>query len=639
MTGSKKSLKFDGKDRIDSLFSIKNGTYPTQLKGNPDAGHGGEYRGYYPGAKEDGTYKGTWVPKYSQRGGRSGGAHNGADIYTGYAPFPLETPVRAATDGWFTPIFDAQSPNDAGNRAAISTKIGKDKIDFRYGHLSRFARAAGEVKKGEIIGFAGCSGNADTAGECSETGPCGLTSCHVHLISAVNSDYDKAPDPISLLGWSLDYGPGADAEKTCPEIMPQAKAFTPERKQGALKPKRDLAHQRLKSGKRRPLAAPFVNITYDDTDRLRASLAAYGNLRDRLDSKETRHSGSKNEFGKDLLASMRETWIGQLEHAQRDPRTVYGRALAVLDEEIAFLRANESDKGIGGPITRALLAAGKSLWLLTGGAAVNHGMSNRTLFDLWETSGQESFRKKYSSKIRPLNPLNKHLTKTLVFKDIKTGKIVRRQSVPMAPPECGLGVDGWAALVASDLAQLGYHITSFEVVAPGRSASADEMAVSLDFSTIGLMQSIWPLDLGKTVEVGAGAGKPAKDFCEAVSQCLMRFMITYNAVQKHSAALSLPQPDNARRTNAVGLVADELAALSTNIRSAVREFLDLTGLNEKAAAARKEQIDTLLGDLVDFNTVLVEAALKRSRETEQKQPITPRLNYLQLDTGTNGEAG
>lgn len=623
----KKKLKFKPEDTIKSLFDQNLGKYKSQLLGELDVDKGGEYRGYYP------TQNGVWRPKSSQRGGRQHGAHNGADIYTGYGAFPSETPIRAATNGDFLPIFDAESPNLAGNRAAISTKIGADKIDFRYGHLSRFALAAGPVLKGQIIGYAGCSGNADTAGECTEEGPCGLTSCHVHLISSVNNNFSTTPDPIAMLGWKLKYGPEESEEskeRKCVDIVNQAKKFVPERQDGKLKTEKKLNHRRF-NRRRNALTKPYKYITFDATRDIRSALAAYVNLQDRMQSTITKHSKNKNTFGDDVTNFMQQSWSGKLKWARNEPKTAQGRALAVLKFEIELLQENKSVVGMGGPATRSLMAAAKALWLLTGGAAIQAGMSNRTLADLWDTAKSNKFQFKNKEENRKFNPLNNFYKKEIVSvrKDGKT----RRRKVTMSPPTCGVGVNGLAALVSSEHAQCAHHESMLNLKDKsigGVQATGFEKAVALDFGSTSAMQAIWPINLGKYLKTNDNPPH-VKTFCNNVSKCLVRYMNAYRRCFVSSAALSLTDPTDARRSKAVRALVKQLNALHDDIESTFEGFLVVEPSTGIEAKKRQEEIKSLLSVLVEFNTALLEAGRDRSLEKEKTIPIAPKMVFLSID--------
>ncbi|MGR5550682.1 M23 family metallopeptidase [Vibrio sp. DNB22_12_1] len=588
--------------RSESLFE---GSYPTQRKAEALKGYAGEYRGYYP--PSGGL---NWRPKSSQRGGRNGGKHNGVDIYTGYGPFPVDTPILSATDGKLTLMFDDQKPNDLGNRAAIVTNVNGKELHFRYGHLSRFARGSGEVKKGEIIGYAGCTGNADTKGECSEDGPCGITSCHVHLTVAINGSFTKenTPDPIPILGWKLDYE--NDKSLKCNDIS--GRKWVPPRPSGRLIAWDVLEHKRERtpSGrqKRKPLAAPFQYIAFDDTRRLLQAVAAYQNLQSRITSQKTTHhageSKNKTTFGDDLKKYMRDVWRGKIDAPKRafqPQRVSHVRVLDTLDKEIQDIRSNNTIP-LGGSVARALLVGAHALWYLMGGATIRAGMSNRRLKDL-------------GTKKLPV-PTKSSL------------------------PSCGLGVNGHAILVATDQAQVAFHFSTLKV---SLVKEHDITAVSLDFGTISGMQAIWPLDLttilGPSVEERDSSR--AEKFCQCIKTCILLFYSAYSHAYRLSAALSLAQDDPVFRRQEFAK-SETLAAL-TKLRDALhktyKDHFAPPSEDNASTYLNDGDLNTILTGLLELNQSLLDAAVKRSRETEKENNplISPQLYYLKLLTDKDAE--
>ncbi|WP_051563721.1 M23 family metallopeptidase [Enterovibrio calviensis] len=597
-----KDIIIPKEQRSESLFE---GSYPTQRKAKALKGYAGEYRGYYP--PSGGL---DWRPKSSQRGGRNEGKHNGVDIYTGYGPFPVETPILSATDGKLTLIFDDQKPNALGNRAAIVTTLNGKELHFRYGHLSRFARGSGDVKKGEIIGYAGCTGNADTKGECSEDGPCGITSCHVHLTIALNGSFTKenTPDPIPILGWKLDYKNGSHAK--CGDIS--GLKWVPPRPAGRLIAWGVLKHQRERtpSGrqKRKPLAAPFQYIAFDDTRRLLHAVAAYQNLQSRIANQKTTHhaaeSKRKTTFGDDLKKYMRDVWRGKIDapmRALQPQRVSHTRVLDTLGKEIQDIRSNNTTP-LGGSVTRALLVGAHALGYLMGGASIRAGMSNRRLRDL-------------GTKKLPV-PTKSSL------------------------PSCGLGVNGHAILVATDQAQVAFHIATLKGSLPhGPSSSKKEQditAVSLDFGTTSGMQAIWPLDLttilGPSVEERDNSR--AEKFCQRIKACVLLFYTAYSHAYRHSASLSLSQDDSTlhRRELAKSKTLDALTKLQRGLQQIYQDFFAPASVQNTQTRLDDADLDIILTGLLELNQSLLSAAVKRSRETEREdQPlISPRLYFLKL---------
>jgi murein DD-endopeptidase MepM/ murein hydrolase activator NlpD len=98
--------------------------------------------------------------------------HTGIDIVAYYG-----APIRAAADG------TVESAGWDGGYGRCIQIYHRDGIESIYGHLSGFKVMAGDkVKKGQVIGYEGSSGEA--------TGP------HLHFEIRVNG---TAVDPLSYL--------------------------------------------------------------------------------------------------------------------------------------------------------------------------------------------------------------------------------------------------------------------------------------------------------------------------------------------------------------------------------------------------------------------------------------------------------
>lgn len=357
-------IKFESKDRLPSLFSKVPGDYPVQAKGEAVSQYGGEYRGYYR-SKVAGEWIDRWYPKQSEHDGRSTQAnnHNGIDIYAAYFPFPRETPILAVTDGLFTPIEDREHPNKIGNRAAIDTKVGGKAVTFRYGHLARFEGRARKVQKGDVIGYAGCSGNADTAGECSERLGCNIDSCHVHFVAAFGATGNRLNDvdPVPLLQWSLDHADTTGWIK-CSEWVQQHGRDKPLEKlgeTGELIATASVEWRRNKKGKRRVLDYPFEDIEFDSTKAIRKTLAAFKGVESRFGSKALL-SGAADEY--------------------RASRAQVSQIISDLETEIERfdpIGEEAPAEQPGGAIARAHILARMALWYLMGGSALSWAISNR----------------------------------------------------------------------------------------------------------------------------------------------------------------------------------------------------------------------------------------------------------------------
>lgn len=218
---------------------------PTQRDAsNPPSGatvnHGGELRGFYPGRfgkKSIQLERGRWFPKNSERHAKkkvtvpAHRAHSGVDIYAPYVPFPYEIPLLALADGELAYSFWTQNYNKIGSQAVLFLKdsavFGARYYRFIYGHLNRFrpinpvtwakgipstryvtpgARIL--VKQGDVIGYIGISGNANTKGEATTLqSPAGVSACHIHLMLTRNDNDGTNKvlyDPTSVLGFGVD---------------------------------------------------------------------------------------------------------------------------------------------------------------------------------------------------------------------------------------------------------------------------------------------------------------------------------------------------------------------------------------------------------------------------------------------------
>lgn len=189
-------------------------SWPTQSRTDrpTDRTYAGELRLYYDGkvlTPKSSTYGLVRKRKKKDSKGKPTSElidwhHNGVDIYAPSNPFPREVPVVAVCDGTVEFVWEQEAPNDMGNRAWLFP--GKQKADkFVYGHLNRFEGRNRRVVAGEIIGYVGCSGNADFNGRCSailKDNPFNMTTAHLHLSWFVGSE-DKSP--LEKLGWTLRF--------------------------------------------------------------------------------------------------------------------------------------------------------------------------------------------------------------------------------------------------------------------------------------------------------------------------------------------------------------------------------------------------------------------------------------------------
>lgn len=165
--------------------------YPTQLGGPPTLGLAGELRGFYANHK--------WRPKFSRfmypRGPNN--IHGGVDIYA-----PRGTAIVAMIAG------EAEHRSTAdGMGIRVHLRFTYSGVAYRFilGHLDRFQGAERSVSKGEVIGFAGCTGNAAGAQPCLTPNRCGKYSTHLHLQLKRDAD-GRLLDPLKALRWALAFG-------------------------------------------------------------------------------------------------------------------------------------------------------------------------------------------------------------------------------------------------------------------------------------------------------------------------------------------------------------------------------------------------------------------------------------------------
>lgn len=91
-----------------------------------------------------------WSPGKSDFHGRTGGKHDGLDLYA-----PVGTPIYASIDGTITYQED---PTGYGHRIFLEGNYNGQKYFLMYCHLSEYI--TGEVKAGDPIGKTGQTGNA-----------------------------------------------------------------------------------------------------------------------------------------------------------------------------------------------------------------------------------------------------------------------------------------------------------------------------------------------------------------------------------------------------------------------------------------------------------------------------------------------
>lgn len=271
----------------DVLPSMFQGTAPAQLDPIGVLAYpAGELRGMYSTQVAGVITQTTWKPQWSTFAHpRGGGGHNGVDIYA-----PVGTPIVAVVDGALT--FHAAGSSEIGNRAWLAFKRGSTSYRLIYGHLSGFAGADRSVKRGEVIGYSGCSGNANYALDCLAPGKCGVASSHVHLILK-NDTQGTDLDAASALGWRLRYADDL-RELPCASVVPmpvrehslrQTMASLMQVAQaGGPSPAASLLEQMRDALEALASHSQNIDITAPEQDRARAMYALLGSVVDDLDA-------------------------------------------------------------------------------------------------------------------------------------------------------------------------------------------------------------------------------------------------------------------------------------------------------------------------------------------------------------------
>lgn len=463
-------------DTSEGLFPGNN--YPTQTTGDIDPSFHGEYRGFFPGGSDS---KGAWRPLSSKWGGRGTGGHGGADIYAPYAPHPLETPVRAVADGDFWPMYMQENPNKIGNRAGLTFKHSDGRsYSYRYGHLARFEGRARRVKKGQIIGYAGCSGNADTEGECSECGTCKVNSGHVHLV--VFDDKDLPQDPLPFHALKVRYGDGElSKEMDCSKWVKGANALKEEFK--AAPPDKALSQLSCdtistwrRKGKERPaLKKPFANIEFDRDLLLEATGQFYGLCASRLKKRfAATPVGDEKTFKAFLDMNLEDATaaiLGKLpkEGARKDPLVELAERIVAQVEgkdRVKGLEVGADGKPfdgdqVAGWLLRHISVLQQMLWRVCCGAALDCISAN---------AGGKKGASRYE--------------RHTLFSNATYAKY---QSKVVA--ECGVGIGGAAWLSAADRGCNALHMMDPAIVPGPEGPPQDSLAISVTFGAGGLMHA------------------------------------------------------------------------------------------------------------------------------------------------------
>ena len=597
-----KCAKSETSGVLPSLFSTATGSYPQQTSAAIDAKAGGEYRGYYKRGASD---PGRWFPRQSMYQGRAGGTHNGIDVYAHYAPMPRETPVLSVTDGYFEPTYDSLSPNKAGNRARIQTTLNKKAVTFIYGHLARFQGGARCVKKGDVIGYAGCSGNADTAGECSTEGNCNITSCHVHLIAAygtktvsktVNGKTKKKTilndtNPADLLGWTLSFNKGGEAIASADLQNKLENPPETPRENGFLKQTSPEEWRRIKKGRkqaRRPLETPFQHHLFDHTRSLIRTHDGYACVVRRLREFEPAPAGKKikNPVRARVLARALDAYLGSSK--------AITRILKDIETELVSLNSLNEAAPVGGPINRALLLLHHGLWYAMGGEAMNVALSQRVLS---ETRSGEA--------------------------KLSLTKAQRKAYGTPALLECGIGVGGQARLISVDHGQSSHQQSEISLPATENGNTAPEKigVNSISFGEGSLLHASWPSTLDSD---------DATTFLQFLMPMKLAFAFSWIAVA--SVHRNIQRLNGSSLEDKTAAVEDAKNAIASGgfWLNQVEKFLSLEGLDDAQIESRKAALSLLFVSLAQINTTVFKAAVTRSLVTEKSDQIGPNFMFLEV---------
>ncbi len=399
--------------------------YPYQFKDPPEDNYEsvdpdfmGELRGFYPD-HNIGLSKAFFQPYNSLYHPKAHDPknpkevhrkHRGVDIYAPFSPFPHEIPLFAIAPGQLRRVWtydrninSSGSYQSLGNRLQLFVKVPLEKrhfwCRFDYGHLARFAvgfqplmnpsgapDAAYPVESGELIGFAGKSGNADSRKECSTLKPSyRVNSGHLHLSLRFGN---ALQDPSKVLPKKLAFHPDQkalnftppEAERykrhlivTWPDAAPEIKDALPGIVVAAgtlntawnaplarrIVTKKTKAGAVVKRQARAILPAPFAAVDFDHSRSLRDTRNAYRAL--------------QTPKGVGAGFKIFADWMTATENPDTNQWDETVAALAAR----AAIRAGDIKKGAGKAVLKqnaagvclALMHLHEAMWALMGGPA------------------------------------------------------------------------------------------------------------------------------------------------------------------------------------------------------------------------------------------------------------------------------
>lgn len=444
---------------FDSVL-FPGGVYPSQVADGPVAEFDGEFRGFYP---ERG---GEWRPTssyYQEAGGRG---HEAVDIYAPFAPHPLETPVLAITTGRLRCRPGSIEPNKTGNRADL--EFGRESEKYSYAHLSRFEGRDRKVEKGEVIGYAGCTGNADTKGECSKCGACNINSGHVHLT------YFKGGQKLNVLarsGLRLRFaGLNAQSTKTCadwtsagqPGLKQEWTPAPPDQERTRLECRSEPNWRR---GGRSPLLPKeFAPIDLRNAKLLELSRKFYGNCQARFETAAglgNRPTGAAAEIQKFLEARLAAGIDGLTAGAATRLADMRDRIVASDGNVIGLSSDEESSRRVPGWLLRHLSVLGQMLWEVCGGRALNEYADNKAA-DIGDARWQA----------------HRGIVDGAAYSVLRTLNLL----------ECGASLGGEAWLSAVDRGCHALHLTS-NASPPWGGSHSEQRILSVTFGAGSLMHA------------------------------------------------------------------------------------------------------------------------------------------------------
>jgi hypothetical protein len=553
--------------------------YPSQLAEGWAEGFHGEYRGFYP---SDSQGAGSWSPSWSHQGDTRPGGHAGVDIYAPFAPHPLETPLLALFDGTLKCRHMRIDPNPLGNRVELELPDGGR---YSYGHLSRFEGKTGDrVKRGDVIGYSGCSGNADGQNECRGCkGHCNVNSGHVHL--SLRNAQNVMQQVIPPSGLRLRFGP----TNPLPLPIPCASFVAgPGLKQQWSPPPPDPTKRRLEvamepgwtrsAGRTVQLPPAFRAIAFDDARLLLDARDYYRLCRSRIEA--AGQPGPLNAFLEQKIEAAILALAAKDQIAAMRKRIIDGGQVIGLGEA-------DAPGPAPGWLLRHLSVLCQMLWVTCGGPAL----------DLLSDNAENEEFKVYH---RLDQAVGVHLKS-------KVGL------------ECGASLGGTAWLSAADQGRHALHLTDIGDAA----GSGRHWVLSVTFGIGSLMHATVSERMKRPPpdEAPESADVEAKiaEYLDTLSDAATRIADVYRLACKHPVLLSGEgNAPPARR-----------AQVLSEIRSAVVAAADRLAACPPLVSS-SPVAPAVLRRIASVNELLFEDLLELSRRSSGVASIRPNLFMLQV---------